>query len=165
MTIYTTLPTALTPTQKQDIFTLLTAREADFVPPISKRGGRTPEENIEAYFEHLLTMKFAIAQEDGKVIGYLAYEPEHYYEYTNESVLYMSSAVVDPMFRGRHILEEMYALCFQEAGKRPVATRTWSTNAVQMHVLPKLGFTVAERIKNDRGEGIDSLYFIRYDEK
>ena len=179
---YTIRGSELSDSQKEQLFGLLKSREQDFVPPISERGDKTPEENIEVYYQHLLEMKLVLiesdpsegrnASEDGRniaemngteeIAAYLAYEPEHYFPSTGENILYMSSAIVDPAYRGHHFLEEMYESCFEEAGERPVGTRTWSTNGVQMHVLPKLGFQVAERIENDRGPGIDSLYFIRH---
>ena len=172
---YTINGNALTETKKAQLFRLLKAREQDFVPPISERGDKTPDENIRDYFQNLLSMKLVLIETGGsdnaeipdtenssRIAAYLAYEPEHYFPSTGETILYMSSAIVDPEYRGHHFLEEMYESCFEEAGDRPVGTRTWSTNGVQLHVLPKLGFKVAERIKNDRGEGIDSLYFIRY---
>ncbi len=164
--------------QKKQLFQLLKSREQDFVPPISERGSKTPEENIEDYFQHLLEMKLVLIETEpgdsgaateengtGRLAAYLAYEPEHYFPSTDENILYMSSAIVDPVYRGQHFLEEMYKSCFEEAGERPVGTRTWSTNGVQLHLLPKLGFRVAERIENDRGNGIDSLYFIRYNDQ
>ncbi|MBE5997114.1 MAG: hypothetical protein E7240_07165 [Lachnospiraceae bacterium] len=176
---YTINGSELSDSQKEQLFGLLKSREQDFVPPISERGIKSADENIEDYFQHLLEMKLVLIEivietdpadgnsspeENGtaRLAAYLAYEPEHYFPSTGENILYMSSAIVDPAFRGHHFLEEMYESCFEEAGERPVGTRTWSTNGVQLHVLPKLGFQVAERIENDRGPGIDSLYFIRY---
>ena len=169
----------LSSSQKEQLYHLLVSREGDFIPPISERGEKSKEENIKEYFEHLLSMRMVLIEEnvtmsnipdevrekEMHLAAYLAFEPEHYFPPTDETILYMSSAIVDPKYRGHHYLEEMYKCCFEEAGDRPVGTRTWSTNGVQLHLLPKLGFEVAERIVNDRGEGIDSLYYIRHIKK
>ena len=45
--------------------------------------------------------------------------------------------------------------------KDRIFTRTWSTNASQMNILPKMQFCELERIPNDRGDGIDTVYFCR----
>jgi RimJ/RimL family protein N-acetyltransferase len=40
-------------------------------------------------------------------------------------------------------------------------TRTWSTNAAHIAILGKFGFSQIARIENDRGEGIDTVYFAK----
>ena len=42
-----------------------------------------------------------------------------------------------------------------------VTTRTWSTNASQMHSFRKRGYAICERIADDRGKGIDTVYFVK----
>ena len=48
---------------------------------------------------------------------------------------------------------------------RFIGTRTWSTNAAQMHIFPKRGWKAVCVKKNDRGEGIDTVYFVHEKEE
>lgn len=49
------------------------------------------------------------------------------------------------------------------SGKR-ITLRTWSTNGAQEHILDKLGYSLVRRLKDDRGEGIDTVYFVKKEE-
>lgn len=40
-----------------------------------------------------------------------------------------------------------------------LTTRTWSLNAAQLHTLPLMGYKTITVIKDDRGRGIDSIYY------
>ena len=42
---------------------------------------------------------------------------------------------------------------------RPIALRTWSTNAAQLRLMEKLGFTCVLRLPDDRGPGVDTVYY------
>ena len=46
-----------------------------------------------------------------------------------------------------------------------ITLRTWSTNGAQEHILDKLGYSLVRRLKDDRGEGIDTVYFVKKEEK
>ena len=37
--------------------------------------------------------------------------------------------------------------------------RTWSTNRAQAHLMPELGFEEVLRLPNDRGCGVDTVYY------
>ena len=45
-----------------------------------------------------------------------------------------------------------------------ITLRTWSTNGAQEHILDKLGYGLVRRLKDDRGEGIDTVYFVKKEE-
>lgn len=45
-----------------------------------------------------------------------------------------------------------------------ITLRTWSTNGAQEHILDKLGYSLVRRLKDDRGEGIDTVYFVKKEE-
>jgi hypothetical protein len=38
-------------------------------------------------------------------------------------------------------------------------TRTWSTNASHLDLLDELGFDLIKRVEDDRGDGIDTVYY------
>ncbi|NLP58322.1 hypothetical protein [Lutibacter sp. B1] len=42
-----------------------------------------------------------------------------------------------------------------------ITIRTWSTNFTQLKMLEKRKYRLVKEIKNHRGEGISSLYFIK----
>lgn len=50
---------------------------------------------------------------------------------------------------------------FREAGLLSVpGPRT----GAQEHILDKLGYSLVRRLKDDRGEGIDTVYFVKKEE-
>ena len=71
-------------------------------------------------------------------------------------------------YRGQGISEVMYAEAEKDiAAKFPgsrITLRTWSTNGAQEHILDKLGYSLVRRLKDDRGEGIDTVYFVKKEE-
>lgn len=42
---------------------------------------------------------------------------------------------------------------------KKLKTRTWSTNDAHIHILQSIGFVMVKNIDNDRGIGINTLYF------
>ena len=40
-----------------------------------------------------------------------------------------------------------------------ITTRTWSQNDAQIHTLLKRGYKLLKTLANDRGAGVDTLYF------
>ena len=78
---------------------------------------------------------------------------------------YLTTLCVQPEYRGQGISEVMYAEAEKDiAAKFPesrITLRTWSTNGAQEHILKKLGYDLVKRLKNDRGEGIDTVYFVK----
>lgn len=77
--------------------------------------------------------------------------------------LYVSTVVVRPASRGRHLAERMYGelIALSQRTGLPVATRTWGTNAAHLRVLGRLGFAVVGRLVDDRGPGVDTVYLLR----
>ncbi len=154
---------ALSEREKEWLWQMLKDYETEFVPPLSERGGPDREANLRAYYEMLLGQEFVLMKEKDQnkipFAAFLSYVPKKWYEYTEEYVAYMSTAIVLPECRGHKCLQRMYEVVFKTSDY-PAATRTWSTHAAQMHLLPKLGFRVVKVVRDDRGPGVDSVYFI-----
>ena len=56
----------------------------------------------------------------------------------------------------------MYAHLFDDIfPDRSIFTRTWSTNAAHIKILDKFNFEIIKCIENDRGDGIDTVYFAK----
>ncbi len=103
-----------------------------------------------------------IAKEDGKTVAFVAYREN----FTNEKIteehlpnIYISTLIVRPEGRGMGLTQKMYQTLFSEYEKAWFFTRTWSTNMAHIKILSKFNFETMCVIKNDRGEGIDTVYF------
>lgn len=53
----------------------------------------------------------------------------------------------------------MYAYLFSAYKNANIFTRTWSTNFAHIKILQAFGFETVKVLKNDRGSGIDTVYF------
>lgn len=61
----------------------------------------------------------------------------------------------------KHLYDYMeYELPYPVRCKR-ITTRTWSGNDAQIHTLKKRGYVLFKSLANDRGAGIDTLYFVK----
>jgi ribosomal protein S18 acetylase RimI-like enzyme len=67
--------------------------------------------------------------------------------------------VVSPKARGKGVTTALYQKLFTEYEKVNIFTRTWSTNFAHIKILGKYGFEVIKILKDDRGIGIDTVYF------
>ena len=163
----------LTESNKQDVWELVKAADREFVPPLSERSSTSQsvlkgaqgggEKEPRSYYEEMITQKFILALESGRVAGFLTYIPNHEvcYPVKNESLTadYISTIIVNPHCRNQGITRRMYEKFLTMPGRDIVATRTWSQNHAHIHILESLGFTLAERIPDDRGVGIDTVYY------
>lgn len=159
--------------QKKDIYSILKAVDTEFVPPLSARSSTrqnsfeqsVPEEKNEpeVYYESMIEQHFVLALTEGKVIGFLSYIPQHSVRYPmrNEQVTadYISTIAVLPEYRGQGITRRMYELFLKNSQAKNVVTRTWSLNHAHLHILAAMKFTLAETIPDDRGPGIDTVYY------
>ena len=74
--------------------------------------------------------------------------------------LYICTLLLSPAARGKGVTAKMYAHLFDSLYPSVnLFTRTWSTNAAHLKILDRFGFSLIKRIENDRGEGIDTVYF------
>lgn len=96
--------------------------------------------------------------------GFLSYRPH----WTGEGPLagdslYITTVCVPKELRGRGIATELYCALEQKESSPgepcAITIRTWSTNLAQIALLEKLGYHAALRIQDDRGPGIDTIYF------
>lgn len=123
----------------------------EFIPPISKR-----EISIADYcYKVLMTQQLIVAMIGDKVVGFLSYlwdEEKDWY--------YINTIITDPEYRGRGVATNLYGRLVELCFDHDVTIRTWSTNEKQISILKKFNFEEYNRIRNDRGEGIDSIYYI-----
>lgn len=163
---------SLVPKYEKDIWDLLVLSDEEFVPPLSSRNstqqvgfaeGGMVENKPYAYFETIKTQSFILALEEDKVIGFMSYIPNYSlpFLYNGKEVIsdYVSTVVVHPNYRGRKITQKFYNKLFER--KTAISTRTWSTNRAHIKILCRMLFEQIVTIENDRGEGIDTLYFLK----
>ena len=75
--------------------------------------------------------------------------------------IYISTVITDKMFRHRGITKGLYAVLLEKYKDKNIFTRTWSTNISHTTLLQGLGFGEFKRLANDRGEGIDTVYYFK----
>lgn len=156
--------------QRKQIMDLLCETNQEFVPPLSSRRD-TKQQNLNSdlqqeelpysYYEKVISQSNLLAVENGIVVGFMSFEEESIQRIKQETYhcLYLSTLIVKKENRRKGIACLLYKELLNRFSDKSIITRTWSTNASHINLLEKLGFCVLERIENDRGRGIDTIYF------
>jgi ribosomal protein S18 acetylase RimI-like enzyme len=166
-------------TYREEVWNILKKADKEFVPPLSMRNstyqrkmnevGEKGDEEPKAYFEMMENQKFILALYGRSVIGFLSFISDHQVQYpvsgTAEKAEYITTIVVADGYRNMGITGKMYQKMFELSSHKKIITRTWSTNYVHIHILEILGFELAEKIVNDRGEGIATVYYRKMNEE
>lgn len=151
-------------------YEMLASADKEFVPPLSSRSAstqrdfstRAKNDSIVQYFEQLKHQRFAIALEEDVLIGFVSYKENYSCTEIPQKELpniYISTLVVSPKARGKGVTKALYNRLFSQYESVNIFTRTWSTNIAHIKILQSYGFEVIQVIKNDRGNGIDTIYF------
>ena len=163
---------ALSDRHAVEVRRLLESCGDEFMPPLSTRmsthqtdlrclegTGTRPGE----YFSELSHQPFALALSDGSVVAFLSFI-EGYPVMRGEKRLvttYVTTICVAPEWRHRGIATGLYRVLERCSSSRYFSVRTWSTNAAQVTLLQSLGYRELSRIRDDRSEGIDTIYFLK----
>ena len=166
----------LQPQQEARIRFLVESCADDFCPSLRCRTGSSQQnfsrgngtDSVEEYLREMLGQKFLLAVEQGQILSFLTYKTG----YSCPDLAgyapcdYATTMITDPARRGEGIGALLYtALENRPDRSRFIGTRTWSTNTAQMHIFPKRGWKAVCVKKNDRGEGIDTVYFVHEKEE
>lgn len=163
---------------KKEIWELLMACDQDFVPPLSKRTSSAQKmwgvdtdfsksQGPKAYFEEMIRQQFVILKEKEKIIGFVTFKIKDMSVEVpgNLAANYITTLCIDPAHRGKHLAEHLYVFLEKELPDEVRAScltlRTWSTNKVQLHILKKMGYVCCNVLRDDRGQGVDTLYFYK----
>ena len=149
---------------------LLVLCDREFVPPISTRTSTTQSDlphkeagdGISAYLAALMEQEIVCAFDGDTLLGFVSYRLDHTCDEIGADThpnLYVSTLIVSPESRGQGLTKIIYANLFEKYASRHIFTRTWSTNFVHIKILEGFGFSEHHRIKDHRGEGIDTVYF------
>jgi GNAT superfamily N-acetyltransferase len=161
----------------EQIWDLLVEVDHEFVPPLSGREGTTDRDlgddranpgmgRPHSYFAVVLAQHAIVATEAGRLVGLMSMilhrrlpELEHLSPCT-----YISTVAVTAPMRGRGVGRALYeaVLAIPDTWSSPfLVTRTWSTNGTHLPLLAAAGFGEALRIADDRGPGVDTVYYSR----
>lgn len=166
----------LEPAQYRDgIREILSLVDEEFVPPLtdSSRAAVTRTEaeggasDLRGYVKRCLTRPLVGALVDDTLVGLLSFEhiadafPVASYTPTN----HVEIIAVRPTHRGHGLAAAMYRHILHElptdVARPNVSTKTWDSNVAHIAVLDRLGFDLVAREVNDRGPGIDTVYYAR----
>ena len=154
---------------KDEIVQLLEESDNDFLPPLSQRcspndksfsGEMKCSNGVISYYTEMNRQSILAVLSHGKVIGFVSFR-ENYQDGENSGI-YISTLVVSRSARGLGLTSGMYDYLFSTVfPDHNFYTRTWSTNVAHTKILSRFGFSEIKRIENDRGAGIDTVYYER----
>ena len=162
---------------QEELLEILSINDKNFIPPLSQRSGTTQanlqgsaeKSDILPYFYKMMEQNILAMFFEGKLFGFVSYIDNYVSDVIGAEThpnIYMSTLALRPECRGKGATKKAYAHLFSECcPERNVYTRTWSTNGPHIHILNGFGFEELKRIPNDRGEGIDTVYFYKNREK
>lgn len=171
---------ALDEESKDSVWRLLCACDNEFYPCLSARD-RSDQKNLDLgavpagasatgprkYFAQILLQEFILAYFGGEFAGFMTFRREEPAKALPElgSALYVTTVCVGRALRGRGVMNALYDSLEGEVasahGMQVVYTRTWSLNAAQLHTLEKRGYARVAVLEDDRGKGVDTVYFAK----
>ncbi len=157
---------------EEDVWELLVLTDEEFIPSLSSRNSTQQTDfNADnkcvnrpyAYYEAIKEQEFILAVEEDKVVGLLSYIPDFKlpFCYNDEEIVsnYVSTIIVHPDCRGKKITQKLYKQLMEK--NVTITTRTWSGNMAHITILRRLKFDLIQTIPNDRGSGIDTVYYMK----
>jgi hypothetical protein len=154
----------------EQIYKMLVDSDKEFIPPLSQRGSTTQSDlsggsskGIDEYFNAVMEQELLGFFDDGEFCGVLSFIKD----YQNVEIkdmskpnIYLSTLVITPSCRGKGATKKAYDYAFNTLYPTcNIYTRTWSTNIAHIKILDFFNFSRILIKKNDRGEGIDTIYF------
>lgn len=170
-------PGSLDAAESADLHRALVTVADEFVPSLARRASTTQPDlrphsaaltasgTVDAYFAQMLTQHTLVATSpsDG-LMGFASFRLDHPVAALGDrTATYLSTIAVLPTARRSGVARRLYAALLRhpEVAGTAVVLRTWSTNDAHLTLLRELGFRVVLQVRDDRGEGIDTLYLMR----
>lgn len=160
--------------EADEVYDILSDCDKDFEPPLSERGStiqktweKNPGDGVRDYFHEVVKQHTLLLKREGKIIAFLSFRPMEECEELNRyrDICYFTTLCIRKEYRGQGLALMLYQKAEEYVEKSSrytvMALRTWSTNKAQLHLMDKLGFHCETRLKNDRGEGVDTIYFVK----
>ena len=170
-------PEELSEQERADIWEILKMCDGDFYPPLSQRSssyqksftantGEVSDEGPRTYYDEMIRQQFLLTYIGEQMVGFMTFRVGYEYEKMGPDYnpsLYMTTACVRHEWRDHGIMGALYDQMEREMTVKfdcpAVTTRTWSTNDAQMNMLPHHGYQTLCVLKDDRGPGVDTVYF------
>ena len=157
---------------KNEILEMMRVSDKDFVPPLSARNStlqkdltsfKSSTDGIVKYYAEMERQEILGVFDDDNLIGFVSFRIDYVCDVIDDSSkpnIYLSTLILKPETRGRGITRLLYDYLFNTLyPTRSIFTRTWSTNIAHTKILFGFGFSELSRKINDRGEGIDTVYY------
>ena len=160
---------------REAVWELLCTYADSFVPPLNQRSSTT-QQNLRpddpagdlpvAYFEALQDQDFLLAvNEKRELLGFLSFRRDYVIDalYDGTPCAYVSTILIRKSARRHGITTQLYHQLLEGRyhHNQFVCTRTWSGNTEHLALLGRLGFDLMRDIPNDRGDGVDTVYYRR----
>lgn len=159
-----------------DIWEILCQCDHEFIPSLSSRNSSAQtnfsfdlatnqNDKPYLYFEELKKQHFILAKIKDQVIGFMTFKTNYNCEALEEfgTSNYITTVCVRKEYRRQGALKQLYDCMENDLPKslscNRISTRTWSQNSSHISLLYKRGYALLRTLKNDRGVGIDTLYF------
>ena len=128
-----------------EIYNLIKKYDKEFVPPLLD-------------INKLYNQNFIIARDknNNNLIGFLSY---YNTEIQEVDCNYITTIIVDKNYRRKGVAYSLYNEMFTLNTDLPIIVRTWSTNEKYINLLRKLDYVCFNVLKNNRGNGMDTMYF------
>ena len=160
---------------RSDILEMMREADRDFVPPLSARTSSVQkdlssavscENGIELYYEEMNRQEILGAFEGDLLLGFVSFRKNYSNDVIGEDTfpnVYMSTLILKSLAKGKGLTVKLYDHLFHVLYPEcSVYTRTWSTNAPHARILDKFSFEEIKRLVDDRGPGIDTVYFRKW---
>ncbi len=145
--------------------------DKEFVPPLSSRSSttqddfspRTDNSGVEDYYKTVSDQSLLVALYNNEIVGFMSYRTKYTCEHIDDSFLpniYITTIIVKPTFRRHGIARVFYEQILNKYKSYNIFTRTWSTNLHHIRLLHSFNFHEHCYLNNDRGNNIDTIYFI-----
>ena len=165
----------LTKQEKKQIWDILCQCDDEFYPKLSLResssqksltGSRAGTARPVSYFREMIKQDFILAYgEDQQIIGFMTFKRDYLCDALElfGVSLYVTTVCVRKERRKQGVMKALYRCMESEVPEkrhcRRISTRTWSLNQAQLYELPKRGYQQLALLKDDRGPGVDTVYF------
>ena len=160
--------------EANEVYAILSECDKDFEPPLSERGSTVQKtwekksgDGVRNYFNEVAKQHTLLLKREKKIIAFLSFRSMEECEALKDyrDICYFTTLCIRKEYRGQGLALVLYQKAkeyVEESSRYTVmALRTWSTNKAQLHLMEKMDFHCETRLKNDRGEGIDTLYFVK----
>lgn len=159
---------------KDEIWEILCECDKEFYPPLSERKtfGSLLDLNCRAkannklpfdYFESMIKQNFMIAYMDKRyIVRFMAFlsnvKPKDFDIKCN----YYTTICVKTANRQKGIATGLLTFKLPDNFRNEITlTRTWSLNYPMITAFNKAGFSIKKLVADDRGKGVDTLYYQR----